>query len=38
MMLTVYAIRSWYVMVYSVIQRSPLPRMRLTWKPDGLPG
>lgn len=37
-MLTVYAARSWYVMVYSVIQSSPFPRIRLTWKPDGLPG
>jgi hypothetical protein len=37
-MLTVYAARSWYVMVYSVIYRSPFPRIRLTSKPDGLPG
>ena len=26
------------VIVYSVIQRSPFPRIRLTLKPDGLPG
>ena len=37
-MLTVYAGRPWYVIVYSVIQRSPFPRIRLTLKPDGLPG
>src|SRR5208337_1839450 len=30
--------RPWYVIVYSVIQRSPFPRIRLTLKPDGLPG
>jgi hypothetical protein len=36
--LTVYAGRPWYVIVYSVIQRSPFPRIRLTLKPDGLPG
>jgi len=29
-MLTVYAERPWYVIVYSVIQRFPFPRIRLT--------
>ena len=38
MILAVYAARSWYVIVYSVIQRFPFPRIRLIWKPDGLPG
>ena len=37
-MLTVYAGRPWYVIVYSVIQRFPFPSIRLTLKPDGLPG
>jgi hypothetical protein len=26
----------WYVIVYAVIQRSPFPRIRLTFKPTGL--
>ena len=38
MMLTVNAGRPWYVIVYSVTQRSPFPVIRLTSKPDGFPG
>ena len=37
-MLTVYATRPWYAIVYSVIQTSPFPRIRFTSKPEGLPG
>ena len=37
-MLTVYAGRPWYVIVYSVTHRSSRPSIRLTLNPEGFPG